>query len=403
MATVKGFRGIRFNKELISDYKNLVAPPYDVINSNQQNELYGKDPHNVIRLILAKGDGEERYSNASETYKEWLDNSILIQDDEQSIYPYYQEFEFEGTKYTRKGFMAVVKVEDFTNKTVLPHEQTFKKHKEDRLKLTTACNSNLSQVFSVYSDKEGKTEKLIDSFLSEPIIDVTTDDGVKNVFWKISDPDLINQIAENLTDKSLLIADGHHRYETAINFRNQQREKFGEESGNKPYDYVMMYLSRGEGEGLIINPTHRLVKDLSLEEFTAKITQFFEIKEISKDYSHELERDEIIFVHKDLSSNLLLRSTKKFEKDYENLAVMLLHNIIFNEVAKEENLDILYTKFEQELFDLTNSVKYDAGFLLPKLNAADIFDVVLDDVKMPHKTTYFYPKVLSGLVFNPLW
>ena len=405
MATIKGFNGIRYNPQKINDYESIVAPPYDVINGEEQNKLYDKDPNNVIRLILAKGEGEERYSNASNTFKEWLENSVLINEDEPAIYPYYQEFEFEGSSYTRKGFIAAVKVVDFDENVILPHEQTFRKHKEDRLKLTTACNANLSQVFSVYSDDGGAVEELIDNNISEPIIDVTTDDGVKNTFWKITDSDIIAKVSAGLTKNNLLIADGHHRYETALNYRNQQREKFGEDSGAKPYDYVMMYLSRGGGDGLIINPTHRAVKNLGInsEELLSRLDELFDIEETSSLEVNDLEFNEMVFISSESDKKYKIRLKNKLDKNYENLAVMILHNIIFKNYIDEEDAGILYTKFDSELSSLVNSGEYQGGFLLPKLNADDIFEVVLDNVKMPHKSTYFYPKILSGLVFNPLW
>ena len=405
MATVKGFKGIRYNPEKINDYESIVAPPYDVINGEEQNQLYDKDPNNVIRLILAKGEGEERYSNASKTFNEWLENSVLINEEEPAIYPYYQEFEFEGTSYTRRGFIAAVKVADFDENVVLPHEQTFRKHKEDRLKLTTACNANLSQVFSVYSDDGGAVENLIESNISDPIISVTTDDGVKNTFWKITDPEIIGKVSEGLKTNNLLIADGHHRYETALNYRNQQREKFGENSGTKPYDYVMMYLSRGGGDGLIINPTHRAVKNLGIEgaALLSKLEELFDIEETPALDVNSLEFDEMVYISADSDKKYKLKLKNKLAKNYENLAVMVLHNIIFKNYIDEEEARILYTKFDSELSSLVNSAEYQGGFLLPKLNADDIFEVVLDNVKMPHKTTYFYPKILSGLVFNPLW
>lgn len=405
MATVKGFKGIRYNPEKINDYESIVAPPYDVINGEEQNQLYDKDPNNVIRLILAKGEGEERYSNASKTFNEWLENSVLINEEEPAIYPYYQEFEFEGTSYTRRGFIAAVKVADFDENVVLPHEQTFRKHKEDRLKLTTACNANLSQVFSVYSDDGGAVENLIESNISDPIISVTTDDGIKNTFWKITDPEIIGKVSEGLKTNNLLIADGHHRYETALNYRNQQREKFGENSGTKPYDYVMMYLSRGGGDGLIINPTHRAVKNLGIEgaALLSKLEELFDIEETPALDVNSLEFDEMVYISADSDKKYKLKLKNKLAKNYENLAVMVLHNIIFKNYINEEDAGILYTKFDSELSSLVNSGEYQGGFLLPKLNADDIFEVVLDNVKMPHKTTYFYPKILSGLVFNPLW
>lgn len=404
MATIKGFKGIRYNPDKIKDYESIVAPPYDVINGEEQDQLYDKDPFNVIRLILAKGDGEERYSNASQTFNEWKKQSVLINEDEPAVYPYYQEFEFEGKSYTRKGFIAAVKVADFDENVVLPHEQTFRKHKEDRLKLTTACNANLSQVFSVYSDDGGAVEDLIENSISDPIIEVTTDDGVKNTFWKITDQDVINKISAGLVSNNLLIADGHHRYETALNFRNQQREKYGENSGTKPYDYVMMYLSRGGGDGLIINPTHRAVKNFGIEKeaFLSKLEELFHIEETSSFDVNALSFDEMVFIESGSDKKYKLRLKNKSEKNYENLAVMILHNIIFKNFINEEEAGILYTKFDTELSSLVESGEYEGGFLLPKLNADDIFEVVLDNVKMPHKTTYFYPKILSGLVFNPL-
>lgn len=405
MAIIKGFKGIRYNSEKVDDFNKIVAPPYDVINEDEQEMLYQSDPYNVIRLILAKGEGDDRYKNASATFKQWLDDSVLIQEETPCIYPYYQEFEFEGETFTRKGFIAVVKVEDFETKTVLPHEQTFKKHKEDRLRLTTACNANLSQVFTVYPDQDGTVERLIDQAVDTPIMEVTRDDGVKNRFWRISDHTLIKRISEELNNKCLLIADGHHRYETAINFRDQQRSRNGENSGEKPYDYVMMYLSRAEGEGLIINPTHRVAKTIGLpiDQFLKELENYFVLEKCGKTEIGSLPFNEIILVPNSDGSNYKLKPKSKQSKGYQNLAVMLLHNIIFKEIIDEQDVGMLYTKFDTELYDLVEHGGYEAGFLLPKLKASDIFEVVLDGTKMPHKTTYFYPKILSGMVFNPLW
>ena len=405
MAIIKGFKGIRYNSKKIGDFNKIVAPPYDVINSKEQEMLYQSDPYNVVRLILAKGEGDDRYKNAGTTFKDWLDDSVLFQEDSPSIYPYYQEFEFDGEEYTRKGFIAVVKVEDFETKTILPHEQTFKKHKEDRLRLTTACNANLSQVFTVYPDQDGTVEELIDRAIEEPIIEVTGNDGVKNRFWKISDKTVIDRISDELNNKSLLIADGHHRYETAINYRNQQRNRNGENSGDRPYDYVMMYLSRAEGDGLIINPTHRVAKKIGLpvDSFLQKLEEYFSVEKCGRVETPDLPFNQIVLVLKSSDTKYRLIPKGEQPKSYQNLAVMLLHNLIFKEIVDEESAGILYTKFEDELYDLVENSGYEAGFLLPKLKAGDIFDVVLDGTKMPHKTTYFYPKILSGMVFNPLW
>jgi len=274
------------------------------------------------------------------------------------------------------------------------------------LKLTTACSANLSQVFAVYSDESGYVENLIDGSINEhPLMDVTTSEGVKNRFWKVSDQSVIKEITNKMIDKNLLIADGHHRYETAINYRNQQKSGNGAGQQEKPYNYVMMYLSRAEGEGLIINPTHRVVKQtgLSRDELLERLGKYFELTEYREDETIELAFDEIVVVLGSCESRHMLKPKNKQPKNYQNLAVMQLHNLIFKEIINEENAGILYTKFDGELCELIRSGEYEAGFLLPKIKAGDIFEVVLDGEKMPHKTTYFYPKILSGMVFNPLW
>lgn len=403
MATVKGFRGIRYNPEKIDDFSNILAPPYDVINSQEQDELYNKDPHNVIRLILSKGDDDTKYEEAANTFRGWIEQDILTHDEEPSIYPYYQEFEEGGKKLTRKGFLAAVKIEDFSTKKILPHERTFPKHKRDRLKLNTACRANMSPVFSVYSDPEIVIEKLLDEKLTaEPIFDVTNEDGVRNRLWKISDPEVISIISNHLEDKSFLIADGHHRYETAIEYRNIQREANGDVSEDSPYEYVMMFLSNAEDEGLIINPTHRVVRNLGMDtrSFLEKLGEEFNVREMPLNEGiSNIGYEEFTVLTKDPS--ISYRASLKNEGN-EGLAVTLLHNNVFNKIVDEDSAGILYTKFLDEAVDLVQNGEYELAFILPELRASDIFNVVMTGDRMPQKTTYFYPKILSGLVFNPL-
>ena len=407
MATVKGFRGIRYNPEKIKNFGDVLAPPYDVINSKEQDELYNKNPHNVIRLILPKGEDDSKYQEAAQTFRSWIENDILTHDEEPSIYPYYQEFEENGKKLTRKGFLAAVKIEDFSTKKILPHEKTFPKHKRDRLKLNTACKANMSPVFSVYSDPEITIEKLLDEKLtSEPIFDITNEDGVRNKLWKISDPDTISFIGNHLENKSLLIADGHHRYETAMEYRNIQREADGGVSADKPYEYVMMFLSNAEDEGLIINPTHRVLKnmgDLDTASFLNKLGEEFNIEKMPfKDGISDIGYEEFTILTKD--PELVYRASLKANniESPNKLAVTLLHHNVFNKIIDEESAGILYTKHLSEAVSLVKDGDYKLAFVLPELRAGDIFDVVLTGDRMPQKTTYFYPKILSGLVFNPL-
>jgi len=408
MATVKGFKAIRYNPEKIRDFGKVLAPPYDVINKEEQEELFEKDPLNVVRLILPKGEGDSKYELAAKTFREWLEEGILTQDGEESIYPYYQEFEEKGRKLTRKGFIARVKLEDFSTKTILPHERTFSKHKQDRMKLTTACISNMSPVFSVYSDPEATIEKAIDMAVSgEPIFEVESDEGVVNKMWQVSDPALLELLKETMVEKSLLIADGHHRYETALEYRNKRREDAGEGTGEEPYEYVMMFLSRGEDEGLVINPTHRVVKNLdglADQELLDKLGDEFELRKIPFDEAVSgIGNDEFTLLLGDPEHAYRVTPKQSTQEPGRGLGVITLHTNVFNKIIDEESADILYSKYLDEAVELVRSGEYKIAFILPELKAGDIFDVVSSGDRMPHKTTYFYPKILSGLTFNPLW
>ena len=407
MPTVRGFKGIRYNPDKIEDFGSILAPPYDVISPGEQEEFHEMNPRNVIRLILPKGEGDSKYERSAKTFRDWFLDDTLIQDTEPSIYPYYQDFEEGGKKFTRKGFIARVKLEDFSTKKILPHEMTFPKHKLDRLKLNTACKANMSPVFSVYSDPEGSIEKLIDEKLPEkPLFDVVYKDGIRNRLWKISDAGTISSVTEKMADMSFLIADGHHRYETALEYRDVQRGK-KDGAGEEPFDYVMMYIARGEGEGLIINPTHRVVKNLgqyTTDGFLAKLGDEFTVEKMPyKQGLSDIGYEEFTVVTKDAGSVYRVSSPKTALPGYARSGVMLLHNVVFKKILNEEESGIFYTKYPDEALELVRKGEYELAFILPELKANDIFKVVMTGERMPHKTTYFYPKILSGLTFNPLW
>ncbi len=407
MPTVRGFKGIRYNPGKVEDFGAILAPPYDVISPGEQEEFHETHPLNVIRLILPKGEGDSKYERAAKIFRDWFLDDTLIQDAEPSIYPYYQDFEEGGKTFTRKGFIARVKLEDFSTKKILPHEMTFPKHKLDRLKLNTACRANMSPVFSVYSDPEGSVEKLIDERLPEkPLFDVLYKDGIRNRLWKISDAETISFITGKMAEMSFLIADGHHRYETALEYRNIQRG-IRDGAGEEPFDYVMMFIARGEGEGLIINPTHRVVKNLgqyTSDSFLAKLADEFTVEKMPyKQGLTDIGYEEFTVVTRDPGYVYRVSSPKTALPGYAKLGVMLLHGIVFKKILNEEESGIFYTKYPDEALELVRKGEYELAFILPELRASDIFEVVMTGERMPHKTTYFYPKILSGLTFNPLW
>lgn len=420
MVMVVPFCGVRYNADKVGVIDSVLAPPYDVIGPQEQNELYEKNPYNVIRIILSKGEGDEKYIEAADTFRRWINEGVLIKDREACIYPYYQEFNEHGKTIMRKGFIAAVRLEDFSSKRIIPHERTFAGPKLDRLKLTSACRANLSPVFAIYSDPEGALAKSIEDRLSkEPIVNAVSGDGVKNYLWRISDSDLLSQIRSRMSDSVLLIADGHHRYETALEYRNTQRKRSDESSEDKDYEYVMMYLSRVEGEGLVIKPTHRVVKNLgSLEtqDFLQKLRNKFNIEVVSgaqfapdgnkklpfNEGISTLNHQEFAIVTNDSDFIFKFSSKESLSVRYKNLGVMLLHGEVFGEIINEEKADILYTKSVEEVVRLVRTGDYKLGFILPPVRAKDLYEVALSGEKMPHKTTYFYPKLLSGLVFHLL-
>jgi uncharacterized protein (DUF1015 family) len=409
MVTVDAFRGIRYNPKKVSSLESVVAPPYDVISPKEQIELYERSVYNVVRLILPKGEDESRYSEAGKTFKEWIEEKVLIQDTTPCIYPYYQEFEEGGKKVIRKGFIARVKLEDFSTQNILPHEKTFPKHKQDRLKLILACRANLSPVFAVYSDPEGILERAIDEAISseKPIADLSNSEGVKNKLWSVSDKSIIEWVKNYMKSRRLLIADGHHRYETALEYRNLRRKESNLVSEENPYEYVMMYISRAEGEGLIIKPTHRVVKRLRIDinELLKRLTESFKVEKIPLcEYSTlNLKPQEFALLTGNSDSVFKFSVKEPLPFRYKNLGVMLLHTLVFGKIISEEESEILYTKSIEEVVSLVKSGQYELGIVLAPISAPDVFEVAMAGEKMPHKTTYFYPKLLSGLVFNPLW
>ncbi len=412
MVMVRPFRGLRYNHDMIDSFESVLAPPYDVISEPQQNQLYECSPYNVVRIILAREKGDERYRSAAHTFQKWISERVLVQDDETGIYPYYLEFEDEGKRAVRRGFIAAIKIEDFSEGKVLPHELTFAKHKEDRLKLTKATDANLSPVFAVYSDPDGGIEEQIHDKVSNtpPIINALSGEGVRSKLWKITEPGLLESISNALVGSTVLIADGHHRYETALNYMKFRKKSSGDSSGESEYEYVMMYLSRAESDGLIIKPTHRVISNagpLTFENILNQVMGKFDVKRVSlKIAAASLGKEEFLMVtgqHNTEHDYVYKLSPKELHKEsFRNLAVMQLHTSVLGSIISEKYGGIEYTKSMDEAVELVRTRGYELAFILPPLSALDIFDVTFAGEKMPHKSTYFYPKIPSGLVFHLL-
>lgn len=419
---IKAIEAIVYNQDKV-DIKDVIAPPYDVISGDYQNELYERSPYNIVRLILAKGD--RRYEDAKKDFSEWKENGVLTTTQKPCIFYIVQKYTTEnGKKIERKGFIARNKIESFESKKVLPHEFTMGGPKLDRLNLTKACNVNFSQIFMVYSDPK----KIIENELSKkimaqkPFIDVVDDGGVQNLAWIVDNEEDIKLIAEVMEDKVLLIADGHHRYETAMNY-----SKISESPDAK---YVMSYFTNLDDENLIVFPTHRIIKK-QIEHYSmiASIKKYFEIEEfdfdsysklkVKAEFLEKLEEENA----KQISMGLYMKNVNKFfllklkpealnlidaPDVLKKLDLTILHELLITKefgYTKEEQMaqdGIKYIKQEAEAFDMIDKGTAEASFIMAYPKMSDIKDISSAGYKMPQKSTYFYPKLLSGVVINPL-
>ena len=432
MLEVKPLNAIVYNQEKVK-MDDVIAPPYDVILKEYQDELYSRSEYNIVKLILAKGskdlaDPSNRYDEAKKNFDKWLQEEVLIKLDKPCILYIVQKYTTaNGKKIERKGFIARNKIEDFSTKKILPHEFTMGGPKEDRLNLTKKCNANFSQIFMVYSDPQKQIENAVD-LDQKPFIDVTDDQGVQNVVYKIEDEKTLALIEKVMSDKTLLIADGHHRYETAMNYRNLQPA-----NPSADYNYVMSYFTNLDDENLLVFPTHRIItKWVEPYVLLEKVKKYFDLKEFNFDGTNKKEvKAEFLQAiedenEKQISMGLYMKNVNKFYlltlredvsgilDEFEvpdvlkKLDLTVLHKILITKelgFSEEEQMaqdGIKYLKQESEAFDMIDSGKAEASFIMAYPKIKDIKEISQAGYRMPQKSTYFYPKLLSGIVINPL-
>ena len=427
MVEVRPLNAIVYNQNKVN-MADVIAPPYDVILDDYREKLASKSEYNFVNLILPLAkDGQDKYETANQIFQKWLEEKVLVKLDKPTILYLVQEYMLNGKKITRKGFIARVRIEDFSTKQILPHEYTMGGPKEDRLKLTKACKANFSQIFMVYSDKSRKIEGAVD-LTQKPFIDVTDDFGVRNVVYLIDDEKTLNLISETLKHKTLLIADGHHRYETAMNYRNFVNSS----NPDDPTKFVMSYFTNLEDD-LLIYPTHRIItKKIDIQNCFKSIEKYFNIQEypFNNNDKDEVKKFLLEKIEKESEENiafgLYVRGRNIFylltlredvtsilekynvPKVLRNLDLIILHKVLISEefgYTQEEQASqngILYIKQEKEAFDMIDNGSAEMSFIMAYPKIEDIHAVSLEGERMPQKSTYFYPKLLSGLVISPL-
>jgi uncharacterized protein (DUF1015 family) len=420
MAEIFPFPALRYNSNKVKA-EDVLTQPYDKITPAVQEKYYARSPYNLVRVILGKsepGDGDKNnvYSRAKQCLKDWRDAGVLTPDSAPSVYLCAQEFVAGNTaKKRRTGLIVAGQLHDYSDKVVFRHEQTLAKPKSDRLNLLRATAMHAGQIFMLYSDPEKNVERLLAS-PGTPVLDMVDDYGVRNQLWKISDPKTIAAIQEVLADKKLIIADGHHRYETALAYRDERRAAAGKANPSATYERVMMTLVNTADEGLVILPTHRVVhglKNLSVSEFLKAASSDFEVEQLgdANDPAAWSGASSLRVISKE--GNYVLRArpesvNKKLahlSPAQRELDVIVLHKLLLEGALRmsEESIrnqeHIHYVREPDEAIARVRKGEAQMAFLMEPVRIEQMEAVAFAGEVMPQKSTDFYPKLLSGMTF----
>jgi uncharacterized protein (DUF1015 family) len=440
MAEVTPFRGLRYNTQKVEDLAAVVIPPYDVVSAEEQELFHQISPYNMIRLELGLKTSEDTEANnphtrAARYLRDWQQAKVLIREDQPAFYYYELDYAVApGSRESRYGLICTLRLEDFSSGFVRPHEKTFKAVKDERLSLTIACQANLSPVFALYSDPA----MVVDHALKQgretaPFISFTDRVGMKHKLWRVTKPDIFREVAALMQDKPIFIADGHHRYETALNYRTLQRQLLGNTSPDAPFEFIMMYLSNLDQGGLMILPTHRLLKEMGpwkSQGFLRDASAYFDISAYGTTAEGQLRWQEALEKGRETKETLigfhwhhadafyLLKARPEAIATYLagrginevlcGLDVVILDQLLLRHLlelsdaslANEHNIH-----FKHDLLEAVSAVRsgnYEAGFFINPTRIEQVQEVASAGLIMPHKATYFYPKVWSGLVVYPL-
>ncbi len=441
MAEIAPFRGLRYNLEKIDDLNRVVTPPYDVISPHEQELFHRASPYNFVHLELGEttpgdSEGDNPHTRAAGYLRQWRESRVLVHDEEPAIYYYELDYPLDGAvRRKRYGFISLLRLEDFRTGSVRPHERTFQAVKDERLRLMLACDANLSPVFALYADPAGTIDDRMNAARAErPAIHFKDGNGMEHRLWPVRDSGALLKAREFLLNESLFIADGHHRYETALNYRALQRERFPGASPRAHFEYIMVYLANMNQPGLTILPTHRLLQglgDWEASPFLKRAEEFFAIAEFDADPAPEAawrraleeggaNKETVIgFCRKGANRLHLLRARKEAVRLFlagldipevlGELDVVVLDRLLLRHcMALSETFlsDVGNIRFSHDLAEALAGVRsgsFDAGFLINSTRIEQVREVAGAGLVMPHKSTYFYPKVLSGLaIHHPL-
>jgi uncharacterized protein (DUF1015 family) len=431
MADIRAFRGFRYDLGRVGSLSDVVAPPYDVIDPALQQRLYDASPYNAIRVELTRdepgdAEGRDKYARAAATLKDWLAADVLRQDTARSLYVYEQEFAVEGRTYTRRGFLARVRLEPFGTGRVFPHEQTLAGPKADRLNLYRATGFNLSPVFGLYPDPANEVYARLEPLLRRSPPLVATDHlGVVNRLWVVTDSSALSAVTGLMGPKPVFIADGHHRYETGLKYLEERRAAGEVPDDEAAPNFCLMMLVGMSDPGLIILPTHRLVGGLppvTGEQLREALAGHFDVvgrfgPDAAACWEHvQLEDSQSVLGFGTVADGewfaVRLRDPAVMDelapeqsRDWRELAVSILHKLVLEKLIPAKfggSPECRYVHLLGEVTDAVAGKQCQVACLVPPVGMGHVERIAGNREKMPPKSTYFYPKLLTGLVFNSL-
>ncbi len=433
MPEIQAFRGLRYDLGHVGSLSDVVAPPYDVIGPQLQDQLYKKHPANVIRLILNRDEPlddarNNRYSRAGQFLKNWRSEGVLFRESQPALYVYQQVFTTAGQTFTRRGFMARTRLERFGEGKIFPHEETMAGPKQDRLLLTRACKANLSQIFGLYPDPAAQVQELLERAVAGVApLEAVDHLGVVHRMWPVSDVAMIAKVAGLMGPKAIFIADGHHRYETACNYRDELIAAGGPLPPEHPANFVLMMCIGMNDPGLLVLPTHRLFRGpeaITSAQLAAHLGDSFETRpaghgsKAADEVWEEIETADRqgtlgLYAQKDQSWLLatitsagrakIAKLASEHSADWQSLGVSLLHRLVVESLLHGTDWPKpRYVHLVEEVIEGLDTGEFPLAALVMPATVDHIRTISEHGERMPAKSTYFYPKLLSGLVINPL-
>ena len=415
MVDIRPFKALSYSKKA-GDLKNLITPPYDKIDKNQQKEYYAKSFYNFCRLILPIE--KDKYETARKRIQNWLAEGVLAKDSTPAIFVYRHQFTLAGKTCIRTGFIAALRLYTYDETIVFPHEVTHRAPKADRLKMLRTLQTNLEPVFLIFSDPNNQVANFFEEVKKKaPILEVEDASKVKHTIWRVTNPEKIRFVQKAFEDQVLVITDGHHRYESALAYRDEKRVK-GEWRADSAFNYHMSYMVPVEDEGLTVLPTHRLLKKIGLtSDALQQLRDFFTVTEFPPTVeafegflSTQRQSPSFCIYDGTKAYSLMLKDdrtiidefVKKTKKTIPIIDVVILRELVFKEIMKAGKLkideDIIYVGSTKTALEKVDSGEAKLAFLVSCINPETVWKIALRRELLPEKSTDFYPKPVSGLI-----